>query len=186
MLGACDEVKQAIPGVDEEPKVSEADFQLGEVKAVDPQNRGDSGAKASAEAPKVAALMNTFYSSAFLDPAKWQGGTHPDLAALFTAEAQPGLAANLGNLSMSDLSDKIESVESKRQTVDILTFYVDDEGNLPMGVATVIFEAVGKPSGSGEDVNIKHQANYWLQREGDAYKISAFRDVLQVLEGTPL
>lgn len=184
VLGACDKVKEAVPGG--KPKVSEAAFQLGEVRAVDAQNRGDSGAKAAAEAPKITTLINTFYSSAFLDPAKWQGGTHPDLAALFTAEAQPGLAANLGNLAMSDLSDKIESVESKRQTVDTVTFYVDDEGNLPIGVASVIFEAVGKPSGGGKDVNIKHQAHYWLQRDGDTYKISAFQDALQVLEGTPL
>jgi hypothetical protein len=182
-LGACDKVKQVVPGGKDEPKVTEAAFQLGEVRAIDAQNRADSGAKATAEAAKVTALINSFYSSAFLDPAKWQGGKHPDLAALFTAEAQPGLAANLGNLAMSDLSDKIKSVESKRQTLDTVTFYVDDDGSLPIGVASVIFEAVGKPSGKGKDVNIKHQAHYWLQRDGDGYKISAFQDALQVLEG---
>ena len=184
VLGACDKVKEAVPGA-KKPKVTEAAFQLGEVRAIDAQNRGDSGAKATAEAAKITTLINNFYSSAFLDPAKWQGGKHPDLAALFTAEAQPGLAANLGNLAMSDLSDKIESVESKRQTLDTVTFYVDDDGNLPIGVASVIFEGVGKPSGDGKDVNIKHQAHYWLQRDGDSYKISAFQDALQVLEGTP-
>lgn len=162
--------------------MAEAAFQLGEVRAIDPQNRPDSPQKANDEAAKVVALINSFYSSAFLDPAKWQGGAHPDLAALFTAEAQPGLQANLGILAMADLSDRIESIESKAQQVHKLTFFVEDDGSLPLGVATVTFEGVAKPA-DGDDANIKHSAHFWLQREGDTYKISAFEAVLQATEG---
>ncbi len=160
LLGACEQAKDIVPGDKEEdkPKAAEAAFQLGEVRAIDPQNRGDSGAKAAVEAAKVTTLMNNFYSAAFLDPAKWQGGQHPDLAPLFTAEAQPGQAANLGNLAMSDLSDKIESVTSSVQNIDRVTFFVDDDGSLPLGLASVSFEAVGKPTGDGEDVVIRHAA----------------------------
>ena len=183
LMGACEQAQDIVPGAEEEkPKVAEAAFHLGEVRAIDPQDRGDSGQKATDEAGKVVALMNSFYSAAFLDPAKWQGGQHPDLAGLFTAEAQAGLQANLGNLAMSDLSDKIESVESQKQNLDKVTFFVDGDGSLPIGVASVTFDALGHPSGDGEDVLITHQANYWLQREGDGYKISAFDAALHARE----
>lgn len=174
-MGACKKVKEAVPdAIKPGPKAAEANFKLGAVKAVDPKNRPDSAQKATDEAAKVVDLVNTFYSAAFLDPAKWKSGQHPDLAPLFTAEAQPGEAANLNSLAMSDLSDKIESVESKIQNIDRVTFFVDDDGSLPLGLASVAFEAVGKPSGDGDDVVIRHGASFWLQREGDTYKISAF------------
>ncbi|HEX2054159.1 MAG TPA: hypothetical protein VHJ78_10600, partial [Actinomycetota bacterium] len=101
LLGACNRAAEVLPGKQkaEAPVSSEPNFQLGEVRAIDPQDRPDSGQKAQAEAPKIAALMNAFYDAAFLDPAKWQEGRHPELAPLFTAEAQPGVAANLGNLA---------------------------------------------------------------------------------------
>lgn len=183
MLAACDRAAEVLPGTQkgEEPGSSEAAFQMGEVRVVDPRDRPDSGQKAQVEAPKITALMNNLYSSAFLDPAKWQGGTHPDLAANFTAEAQPGVAANLGNLALAELSDKLESVESRKQSVDRVTFFVEDDGSLPIGVASVTFEAVGHPK-DGEDVSITHAANYWLQREGDSYKISAFDAGLAAVE----
>jgi hypothetical protein len=188
LLGACEQAKDIVPGDKEEekPKAAEAAFQMGEVRAIDPQSRGDSGAKAAVEAAKITTLMNNFYSAAFLDPAKWQGGQHPDLAPLFTAEAQPGQAANLGNLAMSDLSDKIESVTSNVQNIDRLTFFVDTDGSLPLGLASVSFEAVGKPTDGGEDVVIRHAASFWLQREGEDYKISAFTTSLNAAEeGAP-
>ncbi len=182
LSGACEQAKDIVPGDREEPKAAEAAFQLGEVRTIDPQNRGDSGAKAAVEAAKITTLMNNFYSAAFLDPAKWQGGQHPDLASLFTAEAQPGQAANLGNLAMSDLSDKIESVTSNVQNIDRLTFFVDTDGSLPLGLASVSFEAIGKPTADGEDVVIRHAASFWLQREGEDYKISAFTTNLNAAE----
>lgn len=181
--GACEQAKDLVPGqIDEEPQAAEAAFQLGEVRAIDPQSRGDSGAKAAVEAAKITTLVNNFYSAAFLDPAKWQGGQHPDLAGLFTAEAQPGLAANLTHLAMSDLSDKIASVETRKQSIDKVTFFVEPDGSLPIGVASVSFEALGKPTGDGEDVIIAHFAHYWLQREGEDYKISAFTTALGAAE----
>lgn len=156
-------------------------LELGEVRSVDPQDRPDSLQKARGEAPKVVALVNTFYSAAFLDPAKWQGGQHPDLVGLFTAEAQPSVGPNLVNLALSDLSDKIERVEAKAQRVDRLTFFVEDDGSLPVGVASVTFEGTGK-TGEGDDVQIKHNAQFWLQREGDSYKISAYSSLINAAQ----
>lgn len=179
VLSACDQAKEIIPGVEEEPKLAEAAFQLGQVWAIDPQSRPDSPQKANDEAAKVVELINSFYTTAFLDPAQWQGGAHPALAALFTAEAQPGLQANLGSLAMAELSDQVERIESRVQQVHKITFFVEDDGSLPIGVATVAFEGVAKPANGGDDAAVKHTAHFWLQREGDTYKISAFDTALQ-------
>lgn len=182
VLSACDQAAELIPGVDE-PEVHEADFQLGGARSVDPHERPDSDQKARDEAPKIVALINSFYSAAFLDPDKWQAGQHPDLAGLFTAEAQPGLAANLNSLAMADLAERIDSIAPQEQNLAGVTFYVDDDGALPIGVATVAFAATAQPSGGGDEVQIRHAAHYWLQREGDAYKISAFSTALTADDG---
>jgi hypothetical protein len=182
VLGACEQAREIIPGAEEEPEVPEAAFQLGEVLAIDPQSRPDSPQKANEAAAKVVELINSFYTSAFFDPALWQGGAHPDLAALFTAEAQPGLQANLGSLAMAELSDQVESVESTSQQVHKVTFFVEDDGSLPIGVATVTFDGVAKPAGGGDDAAVKHAAHFWLQREGDSYRISAFESAVVAAE----
>ncbi len=177
VLGACQRDEDTKP----KEQKAKAALQLGEVRSVDPQDRPDSGQKAQDEAPKVVALINTFYSAAFLDPAKWQGGRHPELAGLFTAEAQPSVGPNLVNLAMSDLSDKIERVDATAQRIDRLTFFVENDGSLPFGVVSVTFEGVGQ-TGGGDDVQIKHNAQFWLQRDGDAYKISAYSSVVNATQ----
>lgn len=176
VLGACDKAAEVLPGK-QKAEVQQAGFKVGSVRVVDPRDRPDSGQKVEDQIPKVTELMNSFYNAAFLDPGKWQGGSHPDLAPLFTAEAQPGVNDNLNNLAISDLADKIESIEAQNQSMDQITFFVDEDGSLPIGLVSVTFEALGKPF-EGKNVGIRHQANYWLQPDGDSYKISAFATAL--------
>jgi hypothetical protein len=184
MLGACDRVREVVPGGDDGgsgPKISEANFQLGEVRAVDPMERPDSGQKAQDSAARVLTLVNRYYTVAFLDPTRWVNGTHPELAGLFTGEAQPSIGPNIGHLAISDLWDKIESVEPVTQRLGKVSFDVEPDGSLPIGIATVTFEGSGT-SFEGDDVTIKHDAVFYLQREGEDYKISAYTTSLSAEE----
>lgn len=168
----------------EPPKVSEAAFELGEVRAFDAQERPESAQKAHDEAVNIVGLINSFYNAAFLNPEQWQSGAHPDLAGLFTAEAQGSMGANLPHLAMAELSDQVELVEPTLQRMDRTAFFVDDDGSLPLGLVSVTFEATGKVAGGEADVQIRHQAHYWLQREGETYKISAYNTLINAGEGT--
>jgi hypothetical protein len=183
VLGACERVREAVPGGDDGgggPKISEANFQLGEVRAVDPLERPDSGQKAQDSAGRVLALVNRYYAVSFLDPTRWVNGQHPELNDLFTAESRPSIGPNINHLAISDLWDKIESVEPVTQRLGKVSFDVEPDGSLPIGIATVTFEGKGKAV-DGDDVTIKHDAVFYLQREGEDYRISAFTTSLTAM-----
>lgn len=184
LLGGCDQVREAVPGGDDGgPTINEGDFELGEVRAVDPLERPDSGQKAQDSANRALALVNRYYTVAFLDPTRWVNGTHPELASLFTAEAQPSIGPNLTHLAMSELWDQIESVEPVSQRLSKISFLVEPDGSLPLGIAYANFEGEGT-SFEGDDVTIVHDAVFYLQREGEDYKIYAYTTRLNAEEAS--
>jgi hypothetical protein len=165
-------------GKTQPPQAGEADFKV-EARAVDPKDRPDAGQKATDAGTKVAKLLNDYYTIAFLDPDKWEKGTHPDLKSLFTTDAQGQVGANLGGLALADIAPQLESVTGTKQEAKV-SFSVDDDGSLPVGVATVTFEATGTPSkGKDGPVSISHNATFWLALDGDSYKISAYTTELK-------
>jgi len=131
--------------------------------------------KADAEAPKIAELLNGYYSVAFLDKSKWSGGSHPKLAAFFTNDAQTQVTPNLGGLALADLAPKLQTVVPSEQKAIKLTFFVEDDQSAPVGVVTTSFQAKGTATAKDtEKVVIAHHATFWLIKEGESYKIYAY------------
>jgi len=158
---------------EEDPRA--ASFAMGEIRAIDSRDRPESGPKATEHDDKVRALVNGYYTVAFLDPAKWAEGTHPELANFFTEEAKGHVGPRLSVLALADLSDDLTSVRPEKQLIDRLNYYFDEDLNNPIGMVTTTFEATGTPSAEGaEPVKIVHHATFWLQKEGDNFRISAF------------
>lgn len=154
---------------------AKASFVSAEVRGLNPADKPEAGAKAAEEAPKVIALLNSFYDAAFIKPDKWQRGTHPELASFFTAEAQPHVGPNLEALALADLAPRLRAVDPRTQQAPRMTFLVEDDLSTPAGVVTVVFEGRGTAvKKSDGPVAIIHNASYWLLKEGDSYKISAF------------
>lgn len=172
-LPACK--TESPPAREEGPKsVSRAAFKPGEVRAINPSDRPEAQGKASEEVPKVLSLLNEFYSTAFLDPKKWSGGTHAGLAELFTQEARPHLGPNLGALALADLAPGIEGLIPGRQDIPRMSFFVDDDLSTPFAVVTTVFEAKATPSSGKTPIAVVHHANFSVTREGDNYKIYAY------------
>lgn len=159
-----------------EPKIPKANFNLLNLKAIDSQDRPDAGAKAEEKKAQILDMFNALYNEAFLDPARWAGGTHPGIGGFFTQEAQGGLAANLGSLALGDIVPRITGVRPDKQEITRLTLYVGDDFSVPLGVASVVFDATATPVDKGATpVIIRQTAEFWLQKEGDGYKIAAYR-----------
>lgn len=158
---------------EEDPRA--ASFEMGEIKAIDSKDRPESGPKATEHDDRVRALVNGYYTVAFMDPAKWAEGTHPELANFFTEEAKGQVGPRLGVLALADLSDDLTSVRPVRQVIDRLNYYFDEDLNNPIGMVTTTFEATGTPSAEGADpIKIVHHATFWLEKVGDDFRISAF------------
>lgn len=177
-----DEQRAARKKEDTVPKVA---FKVGEIRGIDAQDRPEAGARAQEEAARVVTLLNSYYAVAFVDPQKWQGGAHPELAALFTPEVHGQLGPQLGALALGDLAPKISKLKPSKQEAPKLTFLIEADLSAPHAVVTTIFEATATAKQKAESpVKVVHTATLYLIREGDAYKIIGFKTNLVADTGT--
>lgn len=154
--------------------VSRADFKPGQIRPVHLSDRPESQARADEEAAEVIALVNGFYSTAFLDRKKWSGGTHPGLADFFTAEAKPHIGPNLGALALADLAPRLAGLTPTKQEAHRISFFLEDDLSVPLGVVSTIFEARAAPARGKTPVAVVHTATVWVVKEGDAFRIYSY------------
>lgn len=171
-------------------------FRTVEVRPVDPKDRPESAQRANDQAGKVVKLLNDYYLVAMLRPARWTPNPkatpprQPELllAGFFTAEAQPAVAGNIGALALGDLGKLLERVDPTRQEATKVSVEFEDDGTAPFAVVSVTFEAKAKTKkrekAGRADVNISHQATFWLIDEGGTYKIFAYTAELKADEVT--
>lgn len=173
-LAACDGDRASREREEEPPPT--ANFQVVETRGIDAQDRPEAQGAASGAVPGVTATVNAYYNAAFIEKGKWGQGTHPDLAAFFTADVQPHVAPQLGALALADIAPAITKVDPTKQEVPILTFLIEPDMTTPLAVATVLFEATATAvEKENSPVKIAHTATFWFVKEGDAYKIAAFK-----------
>jgi hypothetical protein len=191
VAGACggdDEPGGGQPRDEEEPQEEQgpptANFSVGEVRVIDSQDRPEAGSNAAAKVEKVKELINNYYNAAFVDPAKWGDGGHPELASLFTDEAKPQVGPRIGVLALGDVSKSVRSVEPQKQQIDRLTLYFDGDPNTALGVVSTTFEATAAPAAEGaEPVRVVHTGTFWLAPEGDGFLVSAFNADINLQQG---
>ena len=173
LMLSCDGEEQSRRKAPAVPKVV---FKVGEIRGIDPQDRPQAGAKAQEEAARVVNLLNSYYAAAFVDPSKWQGGSHPELPALFSPEVHAQLPAQVGALALGDIAPKISKLTPTKQEAPKLTFFIEADLTAPHAVVTTIFEGRATAKKKAESpVKIAHTATFWLRWEGDAFKIMGFK-----------
>jgi hypothetical protein len=177
LMSAC---RAELPRVGKGPAPDRADFKILDTRAVDVLDRPEAGQRAAEAGPLVQKLLNDFYTGAFIDPDQWGDGTHESIKGLFTGPAQGQLIPNLGGLALADLAPRISTVNPTKQEAAKLTFMAEEDLSLPIGVVNVVFEADAEAKEREDNpVKIVHHAIFWLIREGDTYKISAFQAALK-------
>lgn len=171
---SCDGEEQ--PARKKAPPVPKVEFKVGEIRAIDAQDRPQAGGKAQEEAARVVTLLNSYYAAAFVDPAKWQGGAHPELPSLFSPDVHAQLPPQVGALALGDIAPKISRIRPTKLEAPKLTFFIEADLTAPYAVVTTIFEATATAKVKAESpVKIAHTATFWLRSEGDAYKIMGFK-----------
>lgn len=170
--GCKDEPAPAPSPRAEKPSVA---FRAGEVRGIDAHDRPEAQSRAQEEAAKVIELLNQIYLNAFVDPALWKGGTHPQLAGFFTQEAQAGVAPNLSALSLAELAGEVKRVKPTRAEASKITLLIEEGLDVAFGSASIVFEARGEAKArKAGNINFVQTANFFLMKEGDAYKVYAF------------
>jgi hypothetical protein len=142
---------------------------------VDASDRPEANQRATQEAARVVAFLNDYYTICFLDPSRWHGGTHPDLAGLFSPEARAAATRDLQALALADLAPKLKRVEATRQEASRVSVLMEQNLDASLAIVSAAFEGTGQPVAAGEGpVKIEHTATFLLTKEANAFKISAY------------
>jgi ketosteroid isomerase-like protein len=137
------------------------------------QGKQPDQAAATAEGEALTKIFNDFYQTAFVDPRRWGDGTFPDLIALFAEDARPAARKDIASLTIGEARTELRRVEPMASTLG-LTIYYDAEARPTFAVALASFSARGTPKRAGPPLAIRQRATFYLQKTGDAWRITAF------------
>jgi hypothetical protein len=150
-----------------------AGFKAVAVQAVDAGDRPQARDKANQVAAQVVDLFNSYYTVAFIDPAKWGTGQHASLPDLFTGDLRGQVGGQLQGLALGDLAPRIASVKPDREEVQVKVFVSDGDMSAPLVAATTLFEATAQAKSKADGpVKISHTMKTLLVPDGGGYRIA--------------
>lgn len=152
--------------------IPNADFSYQGVQPLDSQNRASSNGPAADAAKKAVQAIDTYFDTAFLNPAAWAGGAFSSLPGLFTSDAAASVTANLQSLSLGPLAAQITRVNPQTQSADKVEVLIEDNGQPSYATVTTRFQATSVPAGSAAPVQILQSGQFII--ETGAYKIAAY------------
>ncbi|MGH2545830.1 MAG: hypothetical protein ACRDHJ_03020, partial [Actinomycetota bacterium] len=108
----------------------------------------------------------------FVDPAKWEGGTFPEVLEQFT---EPGAERASGELHQFTLGAEVAQVAFVEPAYGVLKIRVllDGDSEPVGGVATARFVADGQLDGGGP-MFVIHRGTYYLQPDGGRWMIGGY------------
>jgi hypothetical protein len=134
-----------------------ADFHAEGVAAVDSQDRPSSNNVANDAAKKVIDLIDAYYNSAYLEPGRWAGGSHPDLVGMFSDDAKPSVAANLQVLALGSVAPLLTKVVPNVQRAAMVRVLIEPNQTASYAAVYTHFDGTGQPKASGaQPVHIIH------------------------------
>ena len=157
-----------------------ANFAVEAIGGIDARDRPETAAKAEAEAKNIKKVVDAFYTVAFVDPAKWVAGKHPELVALFATEAQSSVATNLGSLALTDTAPLVSKVKITDQRITKVAALFEDDFLASHAVATIAFSAIATAKAkSQQPIDVTHSMTIWLRPEGEGWRIYAYSSDLK-------
>jgi len=141
------------------------------VVAVDekpPQGRVDSATE------EISALMDELYTTAFVDPARWGGGSFPTLADFFADEAADHARDHLDDLSLGSLAKRVARVDPGKNRL-FVSLLVDEDGAITFADVDATFRADARTK-DGEPFKIFQKGRFFLESQDDGpWEIIGFR-----------
>jgi LCP family protein required for cell wall assembly len=115
--------------------------------------------------------MTRLYSTAFVDPDAWRGGTFPGLYPLFAGPARRQARRDLSSLTLGSVARQLDAVEPRRARLGV-RFLADARDRPVAAVATMRFEGVGH---AGDDERaISHEGEYTLRPVSGSWRIVGY------------
>lgn len=148
-------------------------FKATSVTALDAGDRPQANDKATQVAAQVVELLNSYYTIAFTDPAKWGGGTHNELPALFREDVRAQVPAQLQGLALGDLSPRLTSVAPGKAEVSVKVLVTGDDLATPAVHVVTAFEGSAEAKSDDDGpVKVTHSLNALLTPGGGGFQIA--------------
>lgn len=152
--------------------VPDFSFDLSKVNGTAPG--GDVSAQdVEAAAEGIRQTLDAMYVAGFVDPAKWEDGTFPEVLEQFT---EPAAERASGELHQVTLGGEVAQVAFVEPVYGVLKVRVllDGDSEPVGGVATARFVADGRLDGGGP-MHVIHRGTYYLQPEGGRWMIGGYQ-----------
>lgn len=158
-------------GGDGEPPIPTLEFvtKVGHVS----QSKAADDATKNAQAEAIEKMFTDYYQEAFVDPDKWGDGMFEDLKALFADDVQDSFTRDLPSLTIGEGRNDLKRVDPSGATLAV-TIYYDGKAQPVFAVAAATFDAAGTLKQTGPPVTIKQKATFYLQKSGDAWRITSY------------
>lgn len=122
---------------------------------------------------QISADMSAMFKSGFLDPQNWREGVYDSFFAHFDqkagAEAKGQVEELTAGTSAAEMYDDIQPGFAHLNT----KVMVDEKGKPVLGVAIVEFNATASGT-DGAAINLHTEGQYFMQPEGNGWKIFAY------------
>lgn len=127
----------------------------------------------------VVDLLDELYTTAFVDPGRWEGGAFPELGSYFTGRAAARAEQDREGLTLGQDAARIERVVPTSATLR-LSILVDPQAAPYAAIATAAFRGDGRTTDGGA-VEIVHEGRYLVRRVEGGWRIIGY-DVQGSLE----
>lgn len=142
---------------------AQANFIAQGVQPVDSEDRASAAPTANDVARKVIGIVNSYYNVAFIQSARWAGGSHPDLPGLFSDDARASVAPNLQVLALGSVAPQLRRVDPNLQNAGVVKVLIEHNGSASMAAVSTLFDGTGHRTGAGAPVvHIVHKAQFLI------------------------
>ena len=151
--------------------VPDFSFDLSKVNGTAPGGEV-SAQNVEAAAEGIRETLDAMYVAGFVDPAKWEGGTFPEVLDQFTEPAAKRASGELHQFTLGGEVGQVTFVEPALGVLKIRVLF-DGESEPVGGVATARFVADGQLDGGGA-MFVIHRGTYYLQPDGGRWMVSGY------------
>jgi hypothetical protein len=173
--GGDGQTKTSSGGTQVAPETPDFDFKTAKVVAIPTGGQTPKKLTAAANgASKQAVLvLDSVYTEGFLDPSSWEGASYDDVWTQFEKQAATEAQSQEDTLTAgSAAGDTYTSIEPAKGTLKPRVL-MDPQGR-PLSVVAIVYFAARGTHDDGSYTLFKSTGQYFLQRDGDAWKVTAF------------
>jgi hypothetical protein len=129
--------------------------------------------KLRAPAEAVRQTFTDLYATAFVDPARWEGGAFPGLFDHFAPAAREEARRHLDDLTLGRAAEHVSAVRPEWARLDVR--FLVGPARVPVAAQASMRFAATAFAGDGTEVPVRHRGEYVLERLEGRWLVVSYR-----------